>query len=106
MVKNIERNIVRERTNLVETWKKWGIYCLDEAKQSSMGLFTSIDKVARSGVYRSSELGSMNWFVCGNKVPSHRMLSVKQLISEIIYYWKGTSFYSPDFSPNDIWLLP
>jgi hypothetical protein len=39
-------------------------------------------------------------------IPRHQMLSVKQLISKIIYSWKETSPYSPDFSPNGILLLP
>jgi hypothetical protein len=70
------------------------------------GLIRSTDEVARSGVYRRSELWSINWFVYRNNVTGHRMLSVKQLISKIIYCWKGTTPYSPDFFLNDIWLLP
>lgn len=71
-------------------------------KKSIRGLFRSNDEVARSSLFRSSELWSLNWFVYCNNVPGHRMLSVKQLISKTIYYWKGTSPYSPDFSPIDI----
>ena len=36
-----------------------GIYCLDEAKQPSRGLFRNTDEVVRSGVCRSSEI----WFI-------------------------------------------